>query len=317
MRGHPGGLTDRLARVGRRQTTLIQGMSGLMHHGQDGGGEIVLQIAGRDPDIGGRSAGERMGRLIEPGMVEIKAQPLRQVAAKRLLGRDRKRSGGSDRGWLFGLQLFDKRQSGGQEILIGGEDRRHVVGTNALLVAVHQGVVRAETECLRQPGGGFAGQAQHLGQMRSHYGEVGVLTGGPPHFLAVGVRLRLRLHQILRQRLGSGVGVAHQAQVGGFPRIGCFGSREVGLDFRCGQVLMPQHRQHRQLVATSRTAARRHDGGGVPPQHGGTLTDRGDQPETGGQTFVRGGMCHDRNAFRTQTPNMMSSATARPYQVTT
>ncbi len=64
--------------------------------------------------------------------------------------------------------------------------------------------------------------------------------------------LRLRLHQIRRQRLGAGIGVAHQAEVGGLPRIGRLGGGKVGCDLRRGQMLVPEHRQDRELVAARR-----------------------------------------------------------------
>ncbi len=259
-----------------------------------------------------------MRRLIEPCMVEIQPEALREVAAECLLRRDRERADWADRAWLSRLPCFDLRQRGRQEFLVGGEDRRHVSGADAWLEAVHQRVVRTEAERACQRRRRFAGQPQHLGQMRCAPSRNRRRDGPratpsrsrnspspapPPDPPATPWRGYSAWR--IRRRLAA----SHGSDVSAAAR-----SASTSGAVRCG---MPQNGQHRELVAAGRAAARRHDSRGVPPQHGGALADRGDEREAGGQPFIGGWICHDRTAFRAQTPNMTTSDAASPYQVMT
>ena len=104
MRRHAGRLADRLARIGGRQAALVQRVAGLVHHGEHGLGEVGLVVAGGDPHVGRRAAGERMRRAVQPGVGEVEPEPLGQAPAQRLLRRDRETGpraavGGGLRAW--------------------------------------------------------------------------------------------------------------------------------------------------------------------------------------------------------------------------
>ena len=116
------------------------------------------------------------------------------------------------------------------------------------------------------------------------------------------------------------MGVAHQGQVRGVPLVAASLGLSVSLGqivggFRRGQQAVRQPGQHRKLIAPGRAAPRRHHGGGVPPQHGRRLANRGNTGEAVGQA----GICGHDGAFKTlraYAPNMTSSTPAMPNQVT-
>ena len=219
MRGHAGGLADRLAIERRRQAAFVQRVPGLVHHGQHRRGEIRLVIARGDAHVGGRAAGERVRRAVQPRVVEIEAEPLRQPAAQRLLCGDRERALRAQRRGLARLALFRLRQRPAQEALIVGEHRRHVGGAQAALEAVHQRIVGRQAQRRRQRRGGLAHQPHHLLQRRAHAGEIRFAARLAPDLLAGGVGARLRFHQVARQCGRADMGLAHQPQIGGAPGI--------------------------------------------------------------------------------------------------
>ena len=67
-----------------RQAALIERMAGLVDHPHDGGGEIILGIAGGDAHIVGHAAAEGMQAGVEAAMLELETHgahnPLAEIA---------------------------------------------------------------------------------------------------------------------------------------------------------------------------------------------------------------------------------------------
>jgi hypothetical protein len=160
-------------------------MPGFVDHRHDRLGEIRRVIACGDPHVRGRSAGERMSGPVEPGVVEVQADPRGDAAAQCLLHRDREWTRGF--GWCLLPRLagLGQRQVFRQELLIRAKDRRHVGCTDAALVTVHQGIVRAQPQRGGERGGLLPHQVDDLGQMGTNQAEIRGALGFAPDLLAV------------------------------------------------------------------------------------------------------------------------------------
>ena len=318
MRRHAGGLAHRLPRPAGRQPALVQRVPRLVQHAEQRLGHVVLVVEGRQPHIRRRAAAEGVQRFVEPRVVVVEPDPLRQPAAQAALDLRRERPRQRDGGRLRGLDRLGARQGLGQEGLIGGEDGFHIRRRHAALVAIHQRVIGVHAEFGGQRPRGFALQAHHLGQGRAHQGEVGTGLGLPPDLLAGRIGARGGFHEVRRQGGGAGMGAFHQRKVGLFPSA--LGARdlEILLDLRSNQQFMREPGQGGELLPARCGPAGRHHGRGIPVQYGGRFPQRSDAREAGLQAVI-GGVVHGASQSfsrrRAQTRKTPTRAAARPYQV--
>ncbi len=292
MHRHARRLPNRLVEEILRQVLLIERVPAFMQHAEQGAGEIGLVVTGGDPHVIRRAAAERMKRGIEAGAAKIEPDPDGRLAAERFLGRPR--IGAGRKRWWGGAGL-DRGERPGQEAAIGGKEGFEIGLHETGLEAVHQRVVRRETECCGERCGAFTHQAEERGERGGDEGEVALAPRHPPAFLAGRSLARLGLDQIARHRPGAAQAVVHQREIGLLPRI-IAGLRPIERRFGDGrgEEIVSQPGEGGEFLGPFLSASFRHHRRLVPLQDGGGLFEPGDAREDAAGLAI--GSVHARSA---------------------
>ena len=139
------------------QAELVEGVAGLVDGGEDGGGEIVLEVAGGDAHVArpdGR--GEGMGRPVQPARVRVERQQAHDAAGEGFLLFRRARPMQGRIVYLGPGPYLAQERSQTRLQLREERGNRRLVGAG--LVEVEKGVI------------GLAGRTQvHVEMMRQEY----------------------------------------------------------------------------------------------------------------------------------------------------
>jgi hypothetical protein len=213
---HAPRLAHRLVPPSLGQAGAVERMARLVQDRHQARGDVYLLVARRETDVVGHAAAERVRALVEPAALEIEPHLRHQPAAQRHL-RCQIELPLDRQGRLLARQhlLQEIRQEGGQRL----EQRVDLRRAQARLVAVEQGIVRAEIQRLCLGGGLLTGQAHDLAKCWRQRREVGIGAGIAPGHLGAGGGARQRCDQSRIEGDRTPVGALHLAQIGALPSI--------------------------------------------------------------------------------------------------
>ena len=184
MHGRAGGIPARLPAPRGRKAAFVQGVSGLVHHGEHAGHEVALVGPHGDANVVARTAHERVPALIEAAMQEVEPHPAHQFGAEACLCAVRRRDAHRCRGRA--LAFHHRSQQCGQERLELGKEGAHLGLAQPRIEFVEQRLIRRDLQCNGLRSRAFADQPQHRLQVRPQPGEVIGRLGLAPCHLALG-----------------------------------------------------------------------------------------------------------------------------------